>query len=146
MAEGGRRGDRSRKTYSETYDLLYRREATCPNELWQADHTLLDIWALDEDDHPVRPWLSVIIDDYSRAIPGFLLSLQAPSAIQTALVLRQGIWRKTEPHWPICGIPQRLYVEYVPRHISTSYVAIRVMWPCGCISCRIKAEPALVAT
>ena len=29
------------KTYSETYDLLYRREATCPNELWQADHTLL---------------------------------------------------------------------------------------------------------
>ena len=26
------------------------------------------------------------------------------------------------------------------------YVAIGVMWPCGCISCRIKAEPALVAT
>ena len=100
------------KTSSETYDLLYRREATCPNELWQADHTLLDIWALDEDDQPVRPWLSVIIDDYSRAIPGFLLSLQAPSAIQTALVLRQGIWRKTEPHWPICGIPQRLYTDH----------------------------------
>ena len=116
------------KTSSETYDLLYRREATCPNELWQADHTLLDIWALDEDDQPVRAWLSVIIDDYSRAIPGFLLSLQAPSAIQTALVLRQGIWRKTEPHWPICGIPQRLYMEYVPRNI------FGVMWPlvlCG---------------
>ena len=83
-----------------------------PNELWQADHTLLDIWVLDEDDQPVRPWLSVIIDDYSRAIPGFFLSVHAPSAIQTALALRQGIWRKTEPHWPICGIPQVLYTDH----------------------------------
>jgi putative transposase len=100
------------KTYSETYDLLYRREATSPNELWQADHTLLDIWVLDENDQPVKPWLTVIIDDYSRAVPGFFLSLQAPSAIQTALALRQGIWRKTEPGWPICGIPQVLYTDH----------------------------------
>ena len=100
------------KTYSETYDLLYRREATSPNELWQADHTLLDIWVWDESDQPVRPWLSVIIDDYSRAIPGFFLSVHAPSSIQTALALRQGIWRKTEPHWPICGIPQVLYTDH----------------------------------
>lgn len=100
------------KIYSETYDLLYRREATSPNELWQADHTLLDIWVLDECDLPVRPWLSVIIDDYSRAIAGFFLALQAPSAIQTALALRQGIWRKTEPTWPICGIPQMLYTDH----------------------------------
>jgi len=100
------------KIYSETYDLLYRREATSPNELWQADHTLLDIWVLDECDLPVRPWLSVIIDDYSRAIAGFSLALQAPSAIQTALALRQGIWRKTEPTWPICGIPQMLYTDH----------------------------------
>ena len=100
------------KTYSETYDLLYRRPAIAPNALWQADHTRLDIWVLDEDDQPVRPWLSVIIDDDSRAIPGFFLSVHAPSAIQTALALRQGIWRKTEPNWPICGIPQVLYTDH----------------------------------
>jgi putative transposase len=32
------------KVYSETYDLLYRREVEAPNTVWQADHTLLDIW------------------------------------------------------------------------------------------------------
>ena len=31
------------KAYRTTYDLLYRHEAEKPNELWQADHTLLDI-------------------------------------------------------------------------------------------------------
>ena len=31
-------------TYRTTYDLLYRREADKPNDIWQADHTLLDIW------------------------------------------------------------------------------------------------------
>jgi putative transposase len=32
------------KAYRLTYDLLYRHEAENPNDLWQADHTLLDIW------------------------------------------------------------------------------------------------------
>lgn len=31
------------KKYRETYDLAYRREAKVPNEIWQADHTELDI-------------------------------------------------------------------------------------------------------
>ena len=129
------------KTYSETYDLLYRREATCPNELWQADHTLLDIWALDEDDQPVRPWLSVIIDDYSRAIPGFLLSLQAPSAIQTALVLRQGIWRKDRTALAdLWNSPAALHRICSAEHIRC-YVAICVMWPFRSIFLRDKTVP-----
>ena len=36
------------KVYRERFDLLYRREASRPNEIWQADHTPLDIWILDE--------------------------------------------------------------------------------------------------
>lgn len=32
------------KVYQEAFDLLYRHEATRPNEMWQADHCLLDIW------------------------------------------------------------------------------------------------------
>ena len=35
------------KAYQETYDLLYRREASRANEMWQADHTPLDILLLD---------------------------------------------------------------------------------------------------
>ena len=29
--------------------------------------------------------------------------------MQTALALRQAIWRKTDPAWPVCGLPAALY-------------------------------------
>lgn len=32
------------KIYCEKFDLIYRREASHANAMWQADHTLLDIW------------------------------------------------------------------------------------------------------
>ncbi|MBC1914230.1 helix-turn-helix domain-containing protein [Listeria booriae] len=31
------------KAYKESYELIYTRESNRPNEIWQADHTLLDI-------------------------------------------------------------------------------------------------------
>jgi putative transposase len=60
----------------------------------------------------MRPWLTVIMDDYSRAITGFGVSFHAPSAIQTALVLRQAIWRKLIPQWHVCGIPGTFYTDH----------------------------------
>jgi putative transposase len=99
-------------TYRTTYDLLYRHEAKQANDIWQADHTLLDIWVRPGNGPLVRPWLTVIMDDYSRAIAGFRLSLEAPSAIQTALALRQAIWRKAVPHWKITGIPATFYTDH----------------------------------
>lgn len=106
------------KAYQEAFDLLYRREATRPNEMWQADHCLLDIWLLDPSGKPRRPWLSVILDDYSRAVAGYLLSFQAPSALQTSLALRQAIWRKAEAHWHVCGIPDIFYTDHGSDFIS----------------------------
>ena len=43
------------KAYGEQDDLFYRREASRPNEIWQADHTPLDIWVLDAKDSPLAP-------------------------------------------------------------------------------------------
>ncbi len=100
------------KVYREAFDLLCRWEASGPNDLWQADHTLLDVWLLDDHRQPAKPWLSVILDDYSRAVAGFGLSFRAPSALQTALVLRQAIWRKAEPQWHVCGIPSVFYTDH----------------------------------
>lgn len=34
------------KVYANRFELLYRREASRPNEMWQADHTPLDLWVL----------------------------------------------------------------------------------------------------
>jgi transposase len=36
-------GDRR---YAEVYELVYRRQASRPNEIWQADHTQLDLWVV----------------------------------------------------------------------------------------------------
>ncbi|MEQ4724459.1 helix-turn-helix domain-containing protein [Nonomuraea sp. B19D2] len=89
------------KKYRETYDLVYRREAKAPNEIWQADHTELDIWVLDDKGRPARPWLTAIEDDHSRAIDGYAVNLEAPSALTTALAFRHAIWRKVEPDWHV---------------------------------------------
>jgi putative transposase len=100
------------KAYSASFDLVHRREADAPNAIWQADHTELDILVKDTDGTARRPWLTIIIDDYSRAVAGYFLTLSAPSAIQTALALRQAIWRKPQAGWHICGIPQVLYTDH----------------------------------
>jgi putative transposase len=110
------------KIYEEAFDLLYRREATHSNEIWQADHTLLDLYLIDNNGKIARPWLTIIIDDYSRAIAGYYLSFDAPSALQTALALRQAIWNKNEIEWQICGIPEQLYTDhgsdFTSKHIE----------------------------
>ena len=100
------------KAYHETFDLLYRREADAPNAIWQADHTLLDILLTDEQGHARKPWLTVILDDYSRAVAGYMVAFEAPNALHTALALRQAIWRKSEPTWQVCGIPEILYTDH----------------------------------
>ncbi len=100
------------KAYGESFDLIHRTEAERPNAIWQADHTELDILVKDEHGKPRKPWLTIILDDYSRAVAGYMLFFSAPSAIQTALALRQAIWRKPQAGWHICGIPEMLYTDH----------------------------------
>jgi putative transposase len=119
------------KVYKDRFDLLYRREADRPNEIWQADHTPLDLWVRDERNRPARPWLTVILDDHSRAVAGFSLNLSAPSALQTALTLRQAIWRKGDPRWHICGIPERFYTDhgadFTSQHLEQVAVDLKMV-------------------
>lgn len=98
--------------FRDRFERVYRRRAECPNAIWQADHTELDILILDANGATVRPWLTTVIDDHSRAVAGYRVFLGAPSALQTSLALRQAIWRKPDPAWPICGIPDVLYVDH----------------------------------
>jgi hypothetical protein len=56
--------------YCERYGLVYRREAERPNDVWQADHTQLDVLPVDQAGKRPRPWLTVILDDHSRAVAG----------------------------------------------------------------------------
>jgi putative transposase len=98
--------------YRDSFELVFRRESRRPNDLWQADHTELDVMVLDEAERPARPWLTVVLDDHSRAVAGYTVFLGDPTALQTALALRQAIWRKTDPGWPVCGLPAALYSDH----------------------------------
>lgn len=99
------------KAYSDTFELVHRREAERPNALWQADHTPLDILLIRPDGQAAKPWLTTVIDDHSRAVAGYFLSFEEPSALHTSLALRQAIWRKEDPRWIVCGIPDVLYTD-----------------------------------
>jgi putative transposase len=71
----------------------------------------LDIVVFDVDGDPAKPVLTAIIDDYSRAIMGYYLNVDPPSAQRTAICLRQAIWHKSNPQWLVCGIPDYLYTD-----------------------------------
>jgi putative transposase len=99
------------KAYTETYDLIYRHQASGPNEVWQSDHSLLPVLVRNDQGVPQKPWLTVILDDYSRIVAGYYLSFSDPNTQRTALTLRSAIWHKTDSRWHVCGIPNRFYTE-----------------------------------
>jgi putative transposase len=115
-------------TFRDRYELIHRHRAETPNAIWQADHTMLDILILDEASKPVRPWLTVILDDHSRAVAGTLAFIGAPSVLNTCLALRQAIWRKADPAWPVCGVPDILYVDhgsdFTSHHLDQAAAAL----------------------
>jgi putative transposase len=105
--------------YRDRFEMIHRHRAERPNAIWQVDHTELDILILAANGRPVRPWLTVVVDDHSRAVAGYTTFIGAPSALQTSLALRQAIWRKTDPAWQVCGIPDVLYVDHGSDFTST---------------------------
>jgi putative transposase len=98
--------------WRDRYELALRRQAERPNQMWQADHTQLDILILDADGAVKRPWLTVVLDDHSRAVPGYTVFLGAPSALNLSLAMRQAIWFKTDPGWAVHGLPEVLYADH----------------------------------
>ena len=101
-------GTQGTKAYQQKYDLIHIRSAQHPNEIWQADHCLIDIEVMNDKNKPQRPWLTIIMDDCSRAICSFL----PPCAQKTSLCLRHAIWRKPDPQWNVLGVPKTLYTDH----------------------------------
>lgn len=89
------------------------------NEVWQCDHTPADILLVDKHGHQMgRPWLTTVIDTYSRAIVGFNLGYDAPSSRVVALALRQSILPKQYgpeyklyEDWPTRGLPEHFFTD-----------------------------------
>jgi putative transposase len=100
------------KAYRHEFGLTHRWEASAPNEIWQSDHKQLAIYARDLNGRVGQLWLTAIEDDYSRAIMGYYLGIEAPSSARVALALREAIWHKPEDNWPMCGIPEKFFTDH----------------------------------
>jgi putative transposase len=91
-------------------------------ERYEIDHTPVDVLLVCETTWMVlgRPWLTLVIDRYSRMIAGFYISFHAPSASSVLYSLRQAILPKDEllknipgvkNDWPIRGCPESIAMD-----------------------------------
>ncbi len=116
-----------------------------PLQRVQIDHTLVDVFVIDEvtGKEPIRPWLTMVIDTYTRVILGFYLSLDAPSAIAIAASLTMACIPKTDylkligvesVSYPFYGKPELVHVDNAAEFRSPKFVKalsmnnIKVEW------------------
>jgi hypothetical protein len=93
------------------------------NNHWEVDHCLLDILVIDEETGKIagRPWLTAIIDRYSRCIVGFSLSFAPPSWTSVMDALRIAVMPKD---WLLADLGQinnSWDCFSVPRHLTTDH-------------------------
>jgi len=89
------------------------------NQVWQIDHTPADILLVDDDGNLLGcPWLTSVVDSYSRCIVGFHIGFDAPSSKVVALALRHAILPKRYPEsyglkeeWGTFGVPRHIYTD-----------------------------------
>ena len=100
-------------------------EITHSNQIWQCDHTKLDVFLVDYQGNVIfqlddkgeevigRPYITLIMDSYSGCIAGFHLGFEAAGSHEVGLALRHAILPKQyEPEyelqekWNVCGVPE----------------------------------------
>jgi len=89
------------------------------NQVWQCDHTRADLLLVDQHGEILgRPWLTTVIDTYSRCILGINLGFDAPSSQVVALALRHAILPKQygaeyglHCEWGTYGKPEHFYTD-----------------------------------
>ena len=89
------------------------------NQVWQCDHTQADVLVVDQQGAILgRPYLTTVVDTYSRCIMGIHLGFDAPSAAVVCLALRHAILPKQyssayelQNTWGTYGLPQYLYTD-----------------------------------
>lgn len=101
---------------------------TAPLAIVQIDHTKVDVQLVDEQSRLVlgRPWLTVLLDVFSRAVVGFSLSFDAPSAAGVAMAIAQAVspkddWlseRQLDAAWPMHGLPISIHLDNGPEFHS----------------------------
>lgn len=91
-----------------------------PLQIVQVDSTRVDIMLVDKEGACIgRPWVTFVLDIYTRMVIGLYLSLDPPSASGAGLALVQAMlskheWlseRSIDLDWPAKGVPEIVHVD-----------------------------------
>ena len=95
--------------------------ADMPLFVVQVDHTLVDIILVDDVyRQPIgRPWLTLLVDVYSRMVLGFYISFDPPGNLSLGLCLAHAFLPKEEwlakfgieTAWPCWGLPRTIHAD-----------------------------------
>jgi putative transposase len=103
----------TRGGYFDTWDkqakpTLPFRPTKHANQRYQSDHTRMDIWArmlVGGVWLPVVLYLTVMLDDFSRAIAGMTVTVGTANSWSITQALRHALLPKAEPGWLVHGRP-----------------------------------------
>jgi putative transposase len=106
-------------------------QGSYPLESVEIDHTLLDIVVIDDQRKIIfgRPWLTALLDRYSRCVIGFCISFSPPSWATVMEALRHAVSDKKvflsdlggiTNAWPCRGVPDELICDNGRDFHSTS--------------------------
>lgn len=109
LTPGQRAGLRAGERERREYDAYLRWEPEARNDLWEADHKQLDIEVRAQGfERPVRPWLTLFVEAYSRLVPGWALSVTPHSG---PILAAFGSAVAVTPSKAWGGVPVRLRVD-----------------------------------
>ncbi|PSU99806.1 integrase [Photobacterium leiognathi subsp. mandapamensis] len=98
----------------------------------EIDHTVVDLFAVHKE-HRIplgRPWLTQLVDCYSKAVIGFYLGFEPPSYVSVSLALKNAIQRKDdlissyksiENEWLCYGVPDLLVTDNGKEFLSKAF-------------------------
>ena len=114
-----RNGAKAAKPY-EAHPGRFDR-AHWPFWVVEIDHTKLDAIAVDDEfGQPIgRPWITLVLDVFSRMVLGYYISLDPSGALSTGLAIAQAIMRKDawllshgiSTKWPCWGVMHCIHAD-----------------------------------
>lgn len=112
---------------------------TMPLEAVQIDHTQLDTDVIDRFGSILgRPWFTAIIDEYTRGLLGFYLSLLPPQRFTVGMAIARAIFPKdewlaslgVEGQWDMFGVPMQIGsdngADLTAKETTDAYAALGI--------------------
>lgn len=119
LTPGQRAGLRAGERARRELDAYLRWEPEARNDLWEADHKQLDIDVLAGGfERPVRPWLTLFVEAYSRVVPGWAVSVRPHSGSILASIIQ----RSRSSGTVRMGVASRSPTPFTVRHAQVSTI------------------------